>query len=348
MSEPIDADQTPGCAHPRETLTLWGHEDAERAFEAAYRAGRLHHAWLITGPQGIGKATLAYRMARRVLGARSAPEHGVLGADPQDAVSRRIAAQGHGDLVVLRRPWDAAKGRARTEIPVDAVRNAIKLFTQKAAEGGWRVAIVDAADDLNPNAANGLLKALEEPPPFGLFLLVSHAPGRLLPTIRSRCRVLRLTAPGIDIAARVALAQGAGSEDAARRLADIAKGSPGRAAALAANDGDTLAAAAAEVANPHASTDPTALRRLAQSLAGKDAEARRGLFFELLRQQLADQARAGAGEGARAVDALAGVWEALGALQARADGLYLDPKQTVLEAAALVREAAARPISSAS
>ncbi len=181
---------------PRETTALFGHREAETALLNAYRSGRIPHAWLIGGAAGIGKATLAYRMARFVLAYRNPLASDVqraetLGVDPCDPVARHVAAGAHGGLLTLERTLND-KGVMRTVITVDETRETISFFGSTAAVEGWRVCIVDTVDELNPNAANALLKILEEPPQQSLFLLVSHAPARVLPTILSRCRKLPL------------------------------------------------------------------------------------------------------------------------------------------------------------
>src|SRR3979411_1626567 len=182
--------------HPRETTALSGHREAEQALLNAYRSGRIPHAWLIGGAQGIGKATLAYRMARFRLAHRDplAPRvqsAETLEVDPAHPVARHVAAGAHGGLLTLERTLND-KGVMRTVITVDETRETISFFGSTAAVEGWRVCIVDTVDELNPNAANALLKVLEEPPQQSLFLLVSHAPARVLPTIQSRCRKLPL------------------------------------------------------------------------------------------------------------------------------------------------------------
>src|SRR6266481_3517453 len=181
---------------PRETTALFGHREAETALLNAYRSGRIPHAWLIGGPLGIGKATLAYRMARFVLAHRNPLSEDVrraetLNVDPSDPVARHVAAGAHGGLLTLERSLND-KGVMRTVITVDETRETISFFGSTAAVEGWRVCIVDTVDELNANAANALLKVLEEPPRQSLFLLVSHAPARVLPTIQSRCRKLPL------------------------------------------------------------------------------------------------------------------------------------------------------------
>jgi DNA polymerase-3 subunit delta' len=203
-----------GIPHPRETLTLYGHTETELAFLEAYRGARMPHAWLIGGPRGIGKATLAYRMARFVFAhpdpsapaVRAAP---TLALPPDNAAVHRVVARGHSDLLALERGINPETGKLRTQIQVDDVRRSVGFFGSTAGEGGWRICIVDSADELNDAGANALLKILEEPPAKSLLLIVSHAPGRLLPTIRSRCRklALRPLAPA-DVAHAVADALG--------------------------------------------------------------------------------------------------------------------------------------------
>ena len=190
----INEDEPP---HPRETSVLFGHAEAEQTLLEAYRSGRIPHAWLIGGESGIGKATLAYRMARFVLAypdpAMPAVRKATSLAIPADhPVARRIAGQAHGDLLSLERVINEKTGKLFTVIRVDDIRRSVPFFGSTAGEGGWRIAIVDSVDELNKESENALLKVLEEPPPRALLLLVSNAPGRILPTIRSRCRMLML------------------------------------------------------------------------------------------------------------------------------------------------------------
>ena len=193
------------------TNVLYGHVDAERALLDAYRGNRLPHAWLISGPPGIGKATLAYRMARFVLAnpdprAPLVQSASSLQVDPEHPVSRRIAAQTQADLLVLERTINEKTKKLRQDIQVDDVRRSVAFFGSTPGEGGWRVAIVDAVDELNTSGANALLKVLEEPPRRALLLLVSHSSVRVLPTIRSRCRLLALRPLAADDVARAAAA----------------------------------------------------------------------------------------------------------------------------------------------
>jgi DNA polymerase-3 subunit delta' len=191
----IEGDRLAGAPHPRDTRNLYGHAEAEATILAAWKQKRLPHAILIGGPEGIGKATLAYRIARFVL-ARSPASiedaSATLDVDPEHLVSKQIAAQSHPDLLVLHRLYNDDTKKLRTEIRVDDVRRTVSFFGSTSAYGGYRICIVDSAEELNRNGANALLKILEEPPPFSLLLIVSHSPGRLLPTIRSRCRRILL------------------------------------------------------------------------------------------------------------------------------------------------------------
>ena len=174
--------------HPRDRFDLVPDAAAEAAFLDAWERGRLHHAWLLCGVEGVGKATFAYRAARRLLGAAADPGRGPLGARRDDPVSRLISAQAHPDLLVLERLVEG--GKTKKSISVDQSRELPEFFSKSPSQAQHRVAIIDAADDLNVNAANALLKVLEEPPERGVLFLVTHAPGRLLATIRSRCRRL--------------------------------------------------------------------------------------------------------------------------------------------------------------
>ena len=192
-----DSDRAGAAPLPRETLGWFGHPGAEAELLNAYKRGRLPHAWIIGGPEGVGKATLAWRFARFLLANPDAASAGVqnavnLALPDSHPVARRVAHGGHGDVFVLRREWDDKNKKLRTEISVDSIRKAITLFRQSASEGGWRICILDSAEDLNKSSANALLKLVEEPPEKSLFLIIAQKPGQILPTIRSRCRKLLL------------------------------------------------------------------------------------------------------------------------------------------------------------
>ena len=192
-----EADRLDNAPHPRETFGFVGHAAAERAFLDAYRADRMPHAWIIGGPEGVGKATLAWRVARFLLAnpdpaSASVQRAQTLDVHPASPAARQIVALSSPDVALLRRQWNEKVKKLYTEIRVDEVRAAMRIFQHAAGGNGWRIAIIDSADELNRSAANALLKVLEEPPPRSLFLLIAHRPGRILPTIRSRCRLLML------------------------------------------------------------------------------------------------------------------------------------------------------------
>jgi DNA polymerase-3 subunit delta' len=265
-------------APPRETLELFGHAESEQILLEAYRSGRIPHAWLITGPPGIGKATLAYRLARFVLAHPdpAAPEvqsARTLAVDPEHVVARRIAARGQGDLLILERTLND-KGKLRQDIAVEDVRRSVSFFGSTAGEGGWRLAIVDSVDELNASGANALLKVIEEPPRRTLLLLVSHARGMVLPTIRSRCRLLVLRPlSAADVARGVASALGREAGDReVQEASALAEGSIGRALNLL--DGPALALRRRVVTLLDAlpRVDPQALHALGDAMAGVDPQ----------------------------------------------------------------------------
>ncbi|MSP03508.1 MAG: DNA polymerase III subunit delta' [Acetobacteraceae bacterium] len=231
---------------PRANPILLGHETAERALLDAIRQGRMHHALLITGPEGIGKATLAYRFGRRLLAGeqlRTDPRGDSLALDPAHPVFRRVMAGGHADMLTVERAFDEKSKRYKRDIAVDDVRRINGFMALTPAEGGWRVAIVDGAEDLNQASANALLKILEEPPARAVLILVCSAPGRLLPTIRSRCRRLRLPPLPDPVMARLLKDYAPElSQDDRDRLVTLAEGSIGRALTVAADDGIAVAA----------------------------------------------------------------------------------------------------------
>ncbi|MBR1121001.1 DNA polymerase III subunit delta' [Bradyrhizobium lablabi] len=279
MSPRKSSEEESAVRHPRETPDLFGHREAEKALLDAYRSGRIPHAWLIGGPQGIGKATLAYRMARFVLAHRNPHAPDVeratsLEIAPSDPVARQIAAEAHGGLLVLERGLND-RGVLRTVITVDETRETISFFGSTAAVEGWRVCIVDTVDELNPNAANALLKILEEPPQQSLFLLVSHAPSRVLPTILSRCRKLPLR----PLASEDVIRAAAGASDrpagdpALVEAAAASEGSVARALTLLGGDALKLQQRTAALLATLPRVDPRELHALGDSLGISDRVA---------------------------------------------------------------------------
>ena len=228
-------DALPGIKLPRETTTLVGHAAAERALLDAYRSGRMPHAWIFVGERGIGRATLAFRLARFVFAHPDPGAPDVAAAvDPSVPAdvpaARRVAAGSHANLLHLQREWDDQRRRYRSGLSVASVRRINSFLGMTAGEPGWRVVIVDPADDMTISAANALLKNLEEPPRQTLFLLIARGLGALLPTIRSRCRTLALSP--LSPAETEAAVRQAGLDDTdfseAKLAAALAGGSPRR------------------------------------------------------------------------------------------------------------------------
>jgi len=274
-----DEDDAIGEApHPRATTVLFGQGQAEAALLAAYRSGRVPHAFLIAGPQGIGKATLAYRMARFVLAhpdptAREVTAATSLFVEAKHPVARRIAAQAQPDLLVIERTLND-KGVLHKQIAVEDIRKTVTFFGSTAGEGGWRVAIVDAVDELNRAGANALLKILEEPPERALLLLISHSAARVPATLRSRCRILTLRSLGeADVAAAMAAATGAAADEAEiAAAAAAAEGSVARGLVFLDEGALALRQHALVLLERLPATDAKALHALGDALAGTDPE----------------------------------------------------------------------------
>ncbi len=279
-----EPDAVSGALHPRHTLNLYGQTVAEQAFIQAFRGGRLHNGWLICGPRGVGKATLAWRIARFLLcqpsGGHGAPDPSldVAGEHP---VIRRVAALSEPRLFLCRRPWDAKTERLKTAITVDEVRRLKSFFNLSAADGGRRVVIIDTVDEMNNAAANALLKVLEEPPEKCTLLLVSHSPMRLLPTIRSRCRTLQCASlSGADLGLALAAA-GFDAGTAPGDLAVLAGGSVGEAIRVLSGNGlEIYASIIAMFARGH--LDRRAAIALAEGCTGKQNAPRYDLVLRLV------------------------------------------------------------------
>src|SRR3982074_2048550 len=275
--------------HPRETHAFYGHAEAEQKLLADYRSGRIARAWLVGGPAGIGKATLAYRMARFVLAhpdPASVSQATSLAVPPDNRVARRGAGRAHPDLLVLERtPGDT--GELGTGITGDEGRRTVGFFGSTAGEGGWRVCVVDSADELKyPEGSNALLKVLEEPLARSLFLVVSHAPGRLLPTIRSRCRRLSLRPlDETDVAQAAASALGDTDEATLRQGAGPADGSVARAIALYGGPQLALRDKVIDLLDRLPASDPRALHALGESLERSDGDMLE-IFVETTRNWL--------------------------------------------------------------
>ena len=323
---------------------LLGNESARDALAAAMARGVLHHAWLIAGPEGVGKATFARAAAARMLAEGSEPHKLSPGWDVPETTrtAHLIAAGAHPDYrELVRLPKDAAKpdeALARS-ITIAQVRSLQPLFATKPSLSTRRVVVIDSIDDLERGGANALLKNLEEPPAGTIFLLVSHAPGQLLPTIRSRCRLLRFEALAMDQVAailRTELPDASASEIDA--LVRAGEGSPGRALGFAGLD---LAALEGDMAVLAETGDPSnAVRsRLAKLLGAKAAQPRYEAFLHRTPGFIAERARTRSGEPLRvALDAYAAARE----LGAAATGLSLDAGATVFEMSGLIAQLSSR------
>jgi len=354
---------------PRANPDLLGHQAAETELRRLFDSGRMPHALLLSGPRGIGKATLAFRLARFALAQGAGEEAGpsLFGEDggaglaiPSDSgVFRRIASGGHADLLTVERAYDPRRRRMRGEIVVGDTREISTFLRLTPAEGGWRVVIVDGADEMNRNAANALLKILEEPPQRALLLLIAHSPGRLLPTIRSRCRRFPLMPlPEAIVAALLGHYRPDLDPDAAAAVTALAEGSIGRALDLASAGGVELHRAVLGLLGKGRGIDPAALHAFADRLARPEAEEAYRVVEALVGQmlgRLAITAAQSAGENAVASEqgallrrlgsrALAARWAALrGEVEesfVRTDALNLDRKQTILGAFFAIERAA--------
>lgn len=301
VSEIPEPDRVEGAPHPRATQTLLGQAGAEQSFLQAFNTGRLHHGWLISGPKGVGKATLAWRLARFLLatpdsdgGLFAAPAPDTLDIAADHPIARRIAALSEPRLFLLRRAYDEKKAKLQDVISVDEVRKMKSFFTLSAADGGRRIAIIDAVDEMNPAAANALLKLLEEPPKAVTMFLISHQPARLLPTIRSRCRELRLgPLSAEDLSDALTMAGGDVSPEDRVALAELAGGSVGEAFRMTNLEGLNLYGRIIKLMASLPRLDRVQALALAEAGAGRGQDAQFDLIVSLLDLFLARLARAG-------------------------------------------------------
>ena len=314
---------------------LYGHDEAIAGFRSGLAERRLHHAWLISGPEGIGKASFAAKAALRLLAEGAGPPVDTPGLDVPDEhpIAKLVEAGSHPDMMRLERLTRESGTELARSITVDQVRGLQRLFATTPSLSPWRVVIIDAIDDLERPAANALLKNLEEPPANSVFLLVSHSPERLLPTIRSRCRQVRLSRLAGDAmtsALEAALPDADQSE--IRSLVEIGEGSPGRAIAYRGLDIDALDRSLRELVKDG---DPTNARRshLAQSLSSKSAQQRYEVFLARAPSLIAEQARCR--RGAALADAIR-LWERAQNLAGSASRLSLDPQSVVFELAGIL------------
>jgi DNA polymerase III subunit delta' len=349
-----EPDRLDGFSHPRYATQLFGHKEAQNALLEGFTSKRLHHAWLLAGPEGIGKATLAYRFARYLLAQTSSSmdaQESDLSIPDGHRVFGQIAALAHPNLLLLRRPWLVDRKRLAGAITVAEARRLRHFFGHTAGAEAWRVVIIDSADELNAAAANALLKNLEEPPARCIFLLVCSAPGQLPVTIRSRCRTLRLSPleDGDLESAVMAAYRGSDSEvpDSATLHATLplAHGSTRRALQLIESGGAKMYARVAKLMGQLPELDHQAIHALADELTSSGADSAYDLFFDLAGESIArivGHAATGAGalgaeadiaqrlQDPRALAQFAGLWETVQREKAEADALNLDRKNLVL------------------
>ncbi len=338
----VETDRIEGVDHPRQTARLVGQDRALAIVSRALRSGRPPQAWLICGPPGVGKATLAYRIARYLL-AYGASDRGPadLSVPATDPACAQVAAGSHPGLLVLKRSVDPESGKAMSVLSVGEVRRLSGFFGMTSGAGGWRVAVVDTADDMNDNAANALLKLLEEPPSRAMLLVLSNTPGRLLPTIRSRCQRLNLR-PLCEGDMEAELLRLLPEQNAAERasLARLARGSLGAALTLAGGEGLMLAEQADRLIDQAAQPDIPALFALTDKLSRiTDGLDMLGAF---LTQALAERVRARALGGQLHLNRWVGALEKLNKNFARSEAVHLDPRQTLLTAAREMNAASRR------
>jgi DNA polymerase-3 subunit delta' len=317
---------------------LLGLEPQTELFTQALDRGRLHHAWLLTGPKGLGKAAFAHRAARLLLGAKARPELGLLASSPEDRVNRLVAAQSHPDFIALDRYGE--DGKIRRNISVDDARKLPEFFSKAPALAPWRVAIIDAADDLNVNAANAVLKTLEEPPPRGVLFLISHSPGRLLATIRSRCRKLPFRPwSEVELAQWLADRQGMDHKDAAH-ISRMAGGAPGRALELGSGSASSIDALALALLNALPGADEAMLVNLADGFRGAEGLERFNSLIERLCEHISAAIRNPDLPPSAGRDRWAQAWVRLTRLPGEVEGLNLDRADALWTALAELKSAA--------
>jgi DNA polymerase-3 subunit delta' len=333
-----ESDRYGELPHPRETSALFGQEEAERALLEAYASGRLPQAWILGGPEGVGKATLAWRFARFLLAHPDPATAAVAAARtldvaPSHPAARQIVSLSHSDVFLLRREWNDKVKKHFTEIRVDEVRRAIHIFQQAAAGQGYRVCILDSAEDLNRSAANALLKLIEEPPPRSVFLIIAHRPGRIMPTIRSRCRLLHLQPLSPEALGR-ALDQFAGASDvepetrriSIERSAGSVREALKRLGGEAARLQERIEALLARLPD----VDWRDVHKLADAVSARESLTEYETVIATVFEWLDDAVVRGAGLGPRRLAPYAEVWEKLGAAVRETEALNLDKRPLIL------------------
>jgi DNA polymerase III subunit delta' len=333
-----EADALAGAPHPRHVYSLIGHERAEAEMLSAYREGRLAHAWLIGGKEGIGKATLAWAFARFVLAnpdptARAVREATNLQVEPTHPAARLLAGLAHPDFSLIRREWQGATKRLASEISVEAVRQGLQVFQLSAAFGGWRIALVDSAEDLNRSSANALLKMVEEPPQRSLILIVSHRPSQVLATIRSRCRRLRLDPLTEDEIVKAVTSLGPPWDEVGREAvaaaAKRANGSIREALIRLAPESEGVGALIDSIVAGLPRPDPRAVARLADAVSGRAGDEAYRAFHREIYDWLVSYAR-DVEPGSLRVEEIGGLWDRIRDADRETEELNLDRKLHIL------------------
>lgn len=334
-----EIDALDGIPLPRERDVLIGHKETEQELLNAYRSERFHHAWILGGPKGIGKATLAFRFARFAIAnpdrfgsaVQAATDLSVSSSHP---IFGQIAGGANPNVLHLRRPWDEKGKRFKSDLPVDEIRKTVSFFGTTASSDAWRICIVDAADDMNTSSANALLKVLEEPPARCLFLVLSHAPGRLLPTIRSRCRRLEMSElsgdeirQGLQDLCGNEVPQGGELEDLIR----FSDGSLRSALTLLSGDGLKINRGFTQLADQAPNVDQLTLHDLSDLIAARGRDDNWDAFQHIARQWVHHRMRQEAQGTSSRLVSWADLWEKMGRATADADALNLDRKQVVLD-----------------
>lgn len=334
-TSPERHDSLPDIPEPSENPLLAGHGDEAGRLAQAFRAGKLPHALLFAGAPGIGKATLAFHLANHLLAypdRREAPET-LAAPDPASRTFRLIAQDAHPALLHLTRPYSERDKKFRTVVTVDEIRRIARFLSMTVHDGGHRVVIVDPADDMNVAAANALLKSLEEPPPRTIFVLVSHSPGRLLPTIRSRCQTVRLRRLADDTLLDLLERLGAELPDTGEGRAGLAAraaGSARDAILMTAYGGLEIASTVEQVAKGER-FDVAAAHQLGDAVGGRDRAVHFSIFNRLVLDIVSARAAGAAEAGQTRVAArMAELWDEIGAATRETETYNLDRKQHVL------------------
>lgn len=322
-----------GAIDPALNPHLYGHGEAEEFLAQAYRGGKMHHALLIEGAEGIGKATLAFRFANHILAhpdAATAPAH-LAPADPDSPLARQIASGASHDLVHIRRPLDEKTNRLKGVITVPEIQRVNHFFGLTSGTGNWRIVIIDPADDMNRNAANAVLKILEEPPKRTLFIVLSHSPGKLLPTIRSRCQRLRLRPLADADMLRALAGLGIDGGQVTPELLALSEGSVSAALTLIHYGGTEIIATLHGVLKTGGPAQRKMMHKLADALSGRDSEVIFEFFLAHAAAMVRDKARVLAGEGQLGeAERLARLSADLESRVAISIAYNLDRKQTIL------------------